>query len=82
MSVFFPYTADDAPAVVPEGMADVNPVADGAVLVHVQALYEELLADVPGIHLHKQPIKEKLGMRNVRSMIRIIGFVPLRLTQR
>ena len=22
---------------------------------HVQALYEELLADVPGIHLHKQP---------------------------
>lgn len=64
MSVFFPYTADDAPAVVPEGMADVNPVADGAVLVHVQALYEELLADVPGIHLHKQPIKEKLGMRN------------------
>ena len=23
---------------------------------HVQALYEELLADVPGIHLHKQPV--------------------------
>ena len=23
---------------------------------HVQALYEELLADVPGVHIHKQPI--------------------------
>ena len=25
---------------------------------------------------------EELGMRNVRSMTRIIGYVPLRLTQR
>ena len=23
---------------------------------HVQALYEELLADVQGVHLHKQPV--------------------------
>lgn len=26
---------------------------------HVQSLYEELLADVPGIHLHKQPRNEE-----------------------
>ena len=31
---------------------------------HVQGLYEELLADVPGIHLHKQPTNEELGIRN------------------
>ena len=31
---------------------------------HVQALYEELLADVNGIHVHKQMSNEKLGMSN------------------
>ena len=31
---------------------------------HVQSLYEALLADVPGVHLHKQPTNEELGMRN------------------
>ena len=31
---------------------------------HVQELYEALLADVPGIHLHKQPTNEELGIRN------------------
>ena len=49
---------------------------------HVQSLYEALLADVPGVHLHKQPTNEELGMRNVRSMIRIIGSVLQHLTPR
>lgn len=31
---------------------------------HVQALYEELLKDVKGVHLHEQPTNEELGMRN------------------
>ena len=31
---------------------------------HVQELYEALLADVSGVHLHKQPTNEELGMRN------------------
>ncbi len=31
---------------------------------HVQALYEELLADVKGVHIHKQPSNEELGVRS------------------
>ena len=31
---------------------------------HVQALYEELLKDVKGVHMHCQPTNEELGMRN------------------
>ena len=31
---------------------------------HVQALYEELLKDVKGVHMHSQPTNEELGMRN------------------
>lgn len=31
---------------------------------HVQALYEELLKDVPGVKLHKQPSNEELGVRS------------------
>ena len=31
---------------------------------HVQELYKELLKDVEGITLHKQPTNEELGMRN------------------
>lgn len=26
---------------------------------HVQALYEELLKDVPGVHIHKQPTDKR-----------------------
>ena len=39
---------------------------------HVQALYEELLGDISGITVHKQPM--------TGSMIRISGFVQLCLT--
>ena len=31
---------------------------------HVQALYEELLADVPGVHVHRQMSNEELVMSN------------------
>ena len=31
---------------------------------HVQALYEELLKDVKGVHMHCQPTNEELGMSN------------------
>ncbi|MGO5246822.1 DegT/DnrJ/EryC1/StrS family aminotransferase [Prevotella sp. LCP21S3_D2] len=31
---------------------------------HVQELYEELLKDVKGVHMHCQPTNEELGMRN------------------
>ena len=31
---------------------------------HVQKLYEELLKDVPGVKLHKQPSNEDLGVRS------------------
>ena len=30
---------------------------------HVQALYDELFKDVPGIKLHKQPTNEELGVK-------------------
>ena len=31
---------------------------------HVQKMYEELLKDVPGVHVHRQMSNEELGMRN------------------
>ena len=31
---------------------------------HVQKMYEELLADVPGVHVHRQMSNEELGMSN------------------
>ena len=48
---------------------------------HVQKMYEELLKDVPGVHVHSQP--DEWSMVNVQWFtIVTIGFVPSRLILR
>ena len=52
-----PEVADDATAVVPERMADVEPVGDGAVLV--LAMLHDALVELGVIDYPNHPITEK-----------------------